>query len=415
VEGYSNTEEMNTEKYDYLDILNIMGEITIYFFVFFIFINNKMVMKIRYVLESLCIIKLLFNRKDIDIKGKSIYIAFGLILVTGIVFNSISGGILSVHKFSSNNLKFLDGIMLMFFIKRSRQLKILTAVITIASIILAVGVLGDFKFIRLDIIRYRAILTIAVSVILVYTLELFKIEVNRRIIQRLILGFMIATFLFIALGYSDSRMGFLSVIGTVFLYVLLNIFDVLHADFIKYRLLILLATIFLFMGVSYTLMPEDFKKEIRTSFQTKNNVSNEARLIMWQGSWEAFKASPVIGVGSAVKDTQPYIIKAAEKSKRNPQLLNLFIKKHMFGEAHSIYLNLLAHVGTLIFAYLFIFIILIPKAYFSGVRNEVASSCMFGMSCYLIYGVTWSVWSFHGSIQGFFQVLLAIMLIAGNK
>ena len=97
---------MNLSREDILKKVNLIGEIIIYLFVFSVFIDSKLTMKIGYVLQGISLIKIGLDYKNIKLKGKEIYLTFIVILIIGIVFNFISTNGDGVNKFIDRNLKF---------------------------------------------------------------------------------------------------------------------------------------------------------------------------------------------------------------------------------------------------------------------------------------------------------------------
>ena len=402
---------MEVSKGNILKKVNIAGEIMIYLFVFSMFIDSKLTMKIGYILQGLSLIKIGLDYKNIKLKGKEIYLTFIIILIIGIIFNFLSTNGDGVNKFIDRNLKFFNGIMLILFIDNWKKLKNLLYIIVVGSLLLSFDIINNSKYIKLDFIRKRGILTVATGFTISYWLEILKNYKNKKKWGEIIICFFINLYLLKGVGYSDSRMGFLVIIGTVGIYLLYIIWK-LKFDFKKIVGIFLAGCII--SSLFYVVAPPQFKSKIKTSFQTKNNFSNEARLIMWQGSLDAFYSSPIIGVGSAVSDTQPFVIKAAEKMNRSKNLNDAFIRRKAFGEAHSIYFNFLSQTGLLIIGYLYLLFYLIPKRFLKSQRNEILSGCFFGGVCFLLYGITWSVWGYYGVVQNFFQILLSMMIVASE-
>lgn len=402
---------MEVSKGNILKKVNIAGEIIIYLFVFSMFIDSKLTMKIGYILQGLSLIKIGLDYKNIKLKGKEIYLTFIIILIIGIIFNFLSTNGDGVNKFIDRNLKFFNGIMLILFIDNWKKLKNLLYIIVVGSLLLSFDIINNSKYIKLDFIRKRGILTVATGFTISYWLEILKNYKNKKKWGEIIICFSINLYLLKGIGYSDSRMGFLVIIGTVGMYLLYIIWK---SKFDLKKIGVIFLSGCIISSLFYVVTPSQFKREIKTSFQTKNNFSNEARLIMWQGSLDAFYSSPIIGVGSAVSDTQPFVIKAAEKMNRSKSLNDAFIRRKTFGEAHSIYFNFLSQTGLLIIGYLYLLFYLIPKRFLKSQRNEILSGCFFGGVCFLLYGITWSVWGYYGVIQNFFQILLSMMIVASE-
>lgn len=389
--------------------IDFLGEYIVYLFVFVIFIDSKLNLKTRYILEGIAILKLIYDRKNIKIGEKNIYITYIIILILGIVFNFFSSNSNGIDKFISRNIKFISGLIIVFFIDSRKKINILNNIILIGTFILTIGMWRQFSYIKLDFIHQRGILLLGTTYSLIYFLEQLKrVKKDKNSIKILLLGLLSFINIY-GISLSDSRMGFLVLIGIIGLYVIYNLF--FNISFKKIIVSILL-------GVSscvifYQISPGWFKSELKTSFELKNNFSNEARLIMWEGSWNAFKSSPLIGVGSSVYDTEPYIIEVGSKTTRSEELRTAFKNKN-FGEAHSIYFNFLAQVGSLTLIYLYLFFILIPKKFIFGKKDKISIASFFGIISFYIYGLTWSIWGYYGLIQVLFQVYLSMLIISNN-
>jgi len=404
------------DKEKAIKLLDFLGFIFVCILVFFMFIDEKLVMKTRYVLQGLCVLKLIFDRKSIRIHGKQIYYCFLLILIVGICFNLISANMRSAHTFASENLKFHDGLMFMLFINNKKRIQYLIYVLTVASLIMASRIIFSeqfvqykLRFIKHTYIRLRGIITLVLSFFFIYWLEMLKGIKKTQWLKEFIY-FFIVMYLFIALGYSDSRMGFLSISFSLITYIIYSFVKIFRKTIEMKKLLLILLSVAISFGISYQLMPESFKREIRTSFKTKGNHSNEARLIMWEGAKRAFLSAPITGVGNTYGNMQPFIEKAAVESKRDKRLIDVFTKQHAFGEAHNMYLNFLAQTGILIFAYLFLLVYLIPKNFWKKNQDEIVCGGFFAVISFCFYGLTWSVWQYYGVIHSFFQIMLALFL-----
>ena len=240
---------------------------------------------------------------------------------------------------------------------------------------------------------------------MIYFIENVKKIGEKFLYKELLLSFIATIAGLLGIAYSDSRMGFLVIIGIAIAYIGYNLLQ----KFSIKKLIISFFIAVISLGIFYKTMPSWFEKEVKTSFETKHNFSNEARLIMWEGCWNAFKSSPIIGVGSLTTDVGPFVKKVGENTTRGKALQEAF-KNGMFPEGHSIYFNLLSQVGMLTLVYLYLFFILIPQNFLKTDRNPIAVASFFGMLSFLMYGMTWSVWSFYGLVQTLFQIYLGILL-----
>ena len=387
--------------------IDFLGEYTAYFYVFAIFIASKLNLKIRYILEVLFVLKIILDYQNIKIKGKKIYYVYGIILVIGILFNYLASGnkAEAIHTFIGRNIRFYHGLMILIFINTKEKLIKMTNVILAGIAFLGIGIWQKYGYVKLDIHRLRGIIVLGAMFSMIYFVENIKKIGEKFLYKELLLSFIATIAGLLGIAYSDSRMGFLVIIGTAIAYISYNLLQ----KFSIKKLIISFFIAIISLGVFYKTMPSLFEKEVKTSFETKHNFSNEARLIMWEGCWNAFKSSPIIGKGSLLTDVGPFIKKVGENTTRGKSLQTAF-KNDMFLEGHSIYFNLLSQVGMLTLVYLYLFFILIPQNFLKTDKNPVAVASFFGILSFLMYGMTWSVWSFYGLVQTLFQIYLGILL-----
>ena len=399
---------MKLERKEYIiNKINFLGEYLVYIYILAIFIESKLNLKIRYILEGFAILKILLDYKDIKIKGKEIYKTFLLILVVGIIFNYFASQSDGVEKFISRNIRFYHGLLVMIFINSQKKLEKVSNIIILGTALLGFGIFKNLDYVKLDIFRQRGIIVLGVAYCIIYFVETLKNEINIKKISYKTFFIGVATILgSLGVIFSDSRMGFLVVIFVIIGYIAYNLLNKFSLKKLVISFIIGISSILMF----YEISPQWFQREVKTSFETKNNFSNEARIIMWQGCIEAFKKSPIIGVGSSLDDTGVYTMKAGIETKRGEVFKKEFAKG-TFPEGHSIYLNFLAEVGSLTFIYLYLFFILIPKYFFIFIKNSISIASFFGIIGFYIYGITWSIWSMYGLVQTLFQIFLAILLI----
>ena len=140
-----------------------------------------------------------------------------------------------------------------------------------------------------------------------------------------------------------------------------------------------------------------------------NKVSDNFRRVMWKGSIYTWENNKIFGAGD--RGTKYWIQKYADENvdKDGNILPGITRKGFTYGEAHSIYLNLLAEMG--IFSILDRFI---PMLILKNIKNKEdmgeklgASSAIVG---YFIYGVVWSIWGYFGTIQSIFQFMVFILM-----
>lgn len=404
----------------YINWIDKLGEISLYLFIISLFIDTKLGLKVGYVLQGAAILKIIFDFKNIEIKGKNIYISFIFIFLIGSIFNLISSGYLGVYEFMSQNLSFLYGVILLLFIKNKKNMINIFYALLLGGTILSSGTIFNLKFIKLDIIHIRVMLLLATIFIMIYWLELlkkiifYKKNENKFIF---LLSSLIIPLFFKAIETSMSRMAFVTIVGIIIIYFFYSLIEL--RKFWKIFLLVG------FLGVSmgYFLYPKinnSYKNKISTSFNTKNNYSNIWRIIMWEGSIKAFKSSPIIGVGSLFEKKLPFNKEAAKenmvgKYKKNANAIReSFIVEEQFPEAHSIYFNFLSNVGSLILLYLYLFFYQIPIKFLKGNKSTISVASFFTVLSFLIYGLTWSVWAYYGSAQKLFQILLGLLIVSSE-
>lgn len=387
--------------------IDFLGEYVAYFYVFAIFIESKLNLKIRYILEGLFILKIFLDYKNIKIKGKKIYYTYIIILILGVIFNFISSTnkIKAIDVFVGRNIRFYHGLMILFFINSQEKLIKMTKVILFGTFILGLGIWQKYDYIKLDIIRLREVIVLGSSYTIIYFFENLKKFKENNWNKNIYFSLISSILGLIGIAYSDSRMGFLVIVGIIVLYIIYNLIQKFSIKKMMISILIGLSGIFIF----YELSPDWFKNEVKTSFETKHNFSNEARLIMWEGCWNAFKSSPIFGVGSNIEDTAVFVKEVGINTNRGLELQSAF-KAGRFPEGHSMYFNFLSQVGSLTLVYLYLFFILIPKYFFKTDKNPIAVASFFGILSFFIYGITWSIWGFYGLIQTFFQVYIGILL-----
>ena len=85
-----------------------------------------------------------------------------------------------------------------------------------------------------------------------------------------------------------------------------------------------------------------------------------------------------------------------------------------YGEAHSIYLNMLAEMGIFSILYFMQLFVFIPILIIKNLRNPGnvgeklgASSAIVG---YYVYGLVWSIWGYYGTIQSIFQFMIFVLM-----
>ncbi|MCF0170131.1 MAG: O-antigen ligase family protein, partial [Fusobacterium varium] len=192
------------------------------------------------------------------------------------------------------------------------------------------------------------------------------------------------------------------------------IFIVIMKFSIKNLLLLLLAT-----TIVFTVLPKSIKYRvtnitIKKDTENMNKVSDNFRRVMWKGSIYTWKNNKIFGAGS--RGTKYWVQKYAdENADKNGNILPGITRQNFtYGEAHSIYLNMLAEMGIFSILYFMQLFVFIPILIIKNLRNPGnvgeklgASSAIVG---YYVYGVVWSIWGYYGTIQSIFQFMLFILM-----
>ncbi|MCF0170141.1 MAG: O-antigen ligase family protein, partial [Fusobacterium varium] len=192
------------------------------------------------------------------------------------------------------------------------------------------------------------------------------------------------------------------------------IFIVIMKFSIKNFLLLLLAT-----TIVFTVLPKSIKYRvtnitIKKDTENMNKISDKFRRVMWKGSIYTWENNKIFGVGAS--GTKYWVQKYADENIDKDGNVFPGIKREnfTFGEAHSIYLNILAEMGIFSILYFIQFFIFIPILILKNIRDSEntgeklgASSAIIG---YFVYGIVWSVWGYYGTIQSIFQFMLFILM-----
>jgi O-antigen ligase len=183
---------------------------------------------------------------------------------------------------------------------------------------------------------------------------------------------------------------------------------------IKNFLLLLLAT-----TIVFTVLPKSIKYRvtnitIKKDTENMNKVSDNFRRVMWKGSIYTWKNNKIFGAGS--RGTKYWVQKYAdENADKNGNILPGITRQNFtYGEAHSIYLNMLAEMGIFSILYFMQLFVFIPILIIKNLRNPGnvgeklgASSAIVG---YYVYGLVWSIWGYYGTIQSIFQFMIFVLM-----
>lgn len=386
--------------------INYIGEVVSYLYILSVFINSKLNMKIGYILLGFGIIKLgIYLKSDPPCYNKKIYGIFSAFLLLGLISNIIVSQNNGVSNFLSENSVFFYIFFLGVFINKKEQLEKCNYILGIGTILLCLyGIhYGNDYFIGGSISRQRGLL-IVISVY--YFIDFLENVFNYNLKIKSILNFIILNFSVYALVRLNSRMAFFSIMLSGIIYILYFIF--LKKEKKVYTILI---TFLLLGGITYNYTPKSYINRLKTSFQTKNNVSNEDRIIMWKAGIEIYKKNPILGVGASPQDVQPLLIEYVDKNVEKEILRNEFIRDKKFSRLHNMYLDFIVQSGILGIGYIILLLVLIPYEFYKSNKKGMKVPLFFSLVSFYVYGITWSLWSDYHIVQVLFNIMLMLMLI----
>lgn len=380
--------------------IELIGEYSSYMYILSIFLNSKLNMKLGYVILGLAILNIIFFPKKILKVNKKVYGVFLIIFVLGIIWNYFGSNGSGIEKFIKENEKFLYGVALMILLNLKNKDKI-SASIFLGTNILSFGYLY-YNFSWLldnDITRQRGILFLGSIYLLIYSFE--KIIENRKNI----LFLLTLIFPILALIKSNSRMAGIAIIIILFLY---GIYKILKDK----KNIKIIFVIFLGFFLLSRYIPQNYIKQLETSFHLKNNLSNEDRIVMWKAGIHIFKENIILGVGNDSEDIKPLVQKYVDENVNDMDLRNEFLLYPRFSRLHNMYIDFFVQNGILGFLFLFYLFYIIPKEINLKFKlTKETLSCIFVMIAFYLYGLTWSLWSGYGIVRTLFECILAIFLI----
>lgn len=379
--------------------LNIFGEFVSYLYVISVFLNSKLNMKIGYILLGLGILKLIFFKEDIKKIDKKVYGAFSILFLIGIITNLLVGRDSGINYFIRENSKFIYSSFLLLFLK-DRTEKINLS-IYLGLILLCIGVIFKNDWFLGNYTRQRGVLILGIIYIVINFLENFLKKEYKKLYSLPVIIFSCYTMVIL-----NSRMAVLVIIGCVSLYCLFILF--FRKEYKVSKVFIML---FLGVFLTFVSLPNSYKEHLKTSFYTKNNGSNEARIIMWKAGVNIFKENPILGIGTAPKTAKKELVEYVENNMKDHWLAYEFIKNQPYSRLHSMYIDFFVQNGIFGVLYLLLLFGIIPVEFYKKRYETVATSAFFSILGFYIYGITWSIWSDYGIIQTAFQIILAIMLI----
>lgn len=249
-------------------VLNQFGEFVSYLYIISVFLNSKLNMKIGYILLGLGILKLIFFRKEIKNINKNIYGMFVLLFLIGIITNLLVERDSGINYFIRENSKFIYSSFLLLFLKdRTEKINIS---IYLGLILLCIGVICENDWFLSNYTRQRGVLILGIIYIIINFLENFLKKEYKKLFSLPVI--ILSCYTMVVL---NSRMAVLVIIGCVSLYCLFILF--FRREYKVYKVFVLM---FLGAFLTFISLPNSYKEHLKTSFYTKNNGSNEARIIM---------------------------------------------------------------------------------------------------------------------------------------
>ncbi|WP_270446970.1 O-antigen ligase family protein, partial [Fusobacterium varium] len=343
---------------------------------------------------------------------------FILIFILGIIWTCFSyDGIHSIRRFINVNKRFIDMFLLINIIKERKEFLILEKVFLFCGGLVGGYYIYDYiknlKTISMNLeYRFEGFKNIAYSagLLMMVSLYVFGVIWNIKSIKELKEKYYYIIVLFLSLSgllLTKTRAAILGFLAGV-------IFIVIMKFSIKNFLLLLLAT-----TIVFTVLPKSIKYRvtnitIKKDTENMNKISDNFRRVMWKGSIYTWENNKIFGVGAS--GTKYWVQKYADENIDKDGNIFPGIKREnfTFGEAHSIYLNILAEMGIFSILYFIQFFIFIPILILKNIRDSEntgeklgASSAIIG---YFVYGIVWSVWGYYGTIQSIFQFMLFILM-----
>lgn len=364
-----------------------------------------------------------YKNRKIEFGYKKVMYMFILILFLGIIWTCFSyDGLHSVGRFINVNKRFIDMFLLINIIKEKREFLILEKVFLFCGGLVGGYYVYDYirnlKTLSTNLeYRFEGFKNVAYSagLLMMISLYVFGVIWNIKTMEELKRKYYYFIVLFLSLSgllLTKTRaaiLGFLAGIA----------FIVIMKFSIKRLLLILLATTIIFIILPKSIKYRVTNITIKKDTENINKVSDNFRRIMWKGSIYTWENNKIFGAGA--RGTKYWVQKYAdENTDRDGNILPGIKRENFnFGEAHSIYLNMLAEMGVFSILYFIQFFIFIPILILKNLRNLEnigeklgASSAIVG---YYVYGIVWSIWGYYGTIQSIFQFMLFILIFYYTK
>ena len=359
-----------------------------------------------------------YGNKKIEFGYKKITYMFILIFILGIIWTCFYyDGLHSIGRFIKVNKRFIDMFLLINIIKDRKEFLILEKVFLFCGGLVGGYYIYDYiknlKTISMNLgYRFGGFKNVPYSagLLMMVSLYVFGVIWNTKNIKELKEKYYYIIVLFLSLSgllLTKTRAAILGFLAGV-------IFIVIMKFSIKNFLLLLLAT-----TIVFTVLPKSIKYRvtnitIKKDTENMNKVSDNFRRVMWKGSIYTWKNNKIFGAGS--RGTKYWVQKYAdENADKNGNILPGITRQNFtYGEAHSIYLNMLAEMGIFSILYFMQLFVFIPILIIKNLRNPGnvgeklgASSAIVG---YYVYGLVWSIWGYYGTIQSIFQFMIFVLM-----
>lgn len=379
-------------------------EIIPYIYILSIFINSKLNMKLGYLILIVAIIKIIMNKEIIKKINKKVYGTYCMIFILGIIWNYFGSNTDGIGKFINENGKFVYGVsLIILLVSQEKIMKKFNYTIFLGTNILGYFIINHRNMlIEGDYSRQRPILMMGAIYVLIYSLE--------KILKKEYKYVILIIFPVIGLIKSNSRMAGVVLILLSIVYILYKVIE--NKKNIKFFVII---SLILILGIKA--LPTNYKNRLKTSFHTKNNVSNEDRIVMWNAGLNIWNKNKIFGIGNDAKDAFPLVQEYVDKNVKDERLRNEFLSYKRFARLHNMYLDFFVQNGILGFIYLYFFFWIIPKEVIIKNKWQLKENlpCIFALLSFFLYGITWSLWSDYSIVNTAFQCFLAIGLVDKSK
>lgn len=362
--------------------------------------------------------QIFYKKNKIEYGEKKIIYMFFFILVFGSIWTCFSyDGINSLGRFIKVNKRFLDMFFMLNILKEKKQFIIAEKTFIISAVIVAIYYIFDYisnYSLASTEVNYRCEgfknVTYSAGILMIATMYLFGKLWRTKNINELCLKYIeVIQFIIIFIGLLLTKLR-ASLLGIVAGVIFIIIFSF---DLKKVLLMLILGSSLIFV-VPNTIIERVRYITIEANMQNVNTGSDNTRRVMWKGSIYTWKNNKIFGAGA--RGTKYWIQKFADENTNadGTTLYGVDRKGFTYGEAHSIYLNMVAETGVfsiLYFIQLFIFIPLLSLKTLKIDDNKGEKiGAIAGIISYLVMGVVWSLWGYYGMVQSMFQFMIFILM-----